>query len=488
MKIRIQPREVDTSNNDPFQEDQLGRKKTAEILAQLVSSIEGQCVLAIDAPWGAGKTTFLKMWTKYLRDERNFSVIEFNAWETDFSADPFVTLSSELTNGLEEYKYVDESKIEELKNAFKKVFKIVFKQIVLNSIKFATSEIIAPSQLKEKDLISYAEKRLLEYKSNKESLREFKNTLQDIAGDLSKSRNHQPLVVVIDELDRCRPSYAIELLEVAKHLFTVDNVVFVIAINRLELEHSIKVLYGNDFDSRGYLRRFFDIDFRLPDPDRKAFIQTRLEQIKLPEYFDRTRDQNGRSDLELVENMLLSFFGSPRISLRNVSQALHRLGLVFASLRSDRRSFAMSAVVALLLRTIDSELYRKLIRSEVSDKKVVDSVYAQLGIENENLMFGKIIFETVIILGPKEKSIPSSPLDSKFDSPLLNNYKERLAKLENSDNASEASARNHMEKVIEHVGHMKEKIFRLNKLGWQDSIDRLELVASDLMDEQKTEN
>ena len=441
--------------------------------------------MAIDAPWGAGKTTFLKMWTRHLREGRDFSVIEFNAWETDFSADPFVTLSSELTNGLEEYvgKWLTDTKIKELKETAREVFK----QIVLNCIKFSTSGIIDLSPLKEKDLISYAEKRLLEYKSNKKSLRKFKDILQDIADDLAKSKN-QPLVVVIDELDRCRPSYAIELLEVAKHLFTVDNVVFVIAINRLELEHSIKVLYGNDFDSRGYLRRFFDIDFRLPDPDRKAFIRTRLKQIKFSEYFDRTQDQNGRSDLEIVENMLLSFFGSPQISLRNVSQALHRLGLVFASLRSDRRSFARSAVVALVLRTIDSELYRKLIRSEISDKKVVDSVYAQLGIENENPTFGKIIFEAVIILGPKEKSILSSPRDSEFDSPLLNNYEERLAGLEKPDNASDTSARDHMKEVFRHVGHMKKEMLWSNSLGWQDSIDRLELVASDLMDEQKPEN
>ena len=437
--------------------------------------------MAIDAPWGAGKTTFLQMWTRHLREGRDFSVIEFNAWETDFSADPFVTLSSELTNGLEEYvgKWLTDTKIKELKETAREVFK----QIVLNCIKFSTSGIIDLSQLKEKDLISYAEKRLLEYKSNKESLRKFKDVLQDIADDLAKSKN-QPLVVVIDELDRCRPSYAIELLEVAKHLFTVDNVVFVIAINRLELEHSIKVLYGNDFDSRGYLRRFFDIDFRLPDPDRKAFIQTRLEQIKFSEYLDR----ESRSDLETVESMLLSFFGSPKISLRNVSQALHRLGLVFASLRSDRKSFAISAVVALVLLTIDSELYRKFIRSEVSDKEVVDSVYAQLGIENENLRFGKIIFEAVIILGPKENTILSSPHGGELDSPLLNNYKERLAEREKSDNTSDTSVRDHMEKVIRYVGHMKERIFRLNKLGWQDSIDRLELVASELMDEQKPEN
>ena len=91
-----------------------------------------------------------------------------------------------------------------------------------------------------------------------------------------KSEGDRPLVVVIDELDRCRPSYAAELLEVAKHLFTVDHIVFVLAVNRSELAHSIRALYGSEFDAQGYLRRFFDVDFQLPDSARKPFIEESL--------------------------------------------------------------------------------------------------------------------------------------------------------------------------------------------------------------------
>ena len=58
--------------------------------------------MAIDAAWGNGKTTFLRIWTQYLRNHK-FPVVEFNAWETDFSGDPFVALSTELTDGLKKY-------------------------------------------------------------------------------------------------------------------------------------------------------------------------------------------------------------------------------------------------------------------------------------------------------------------------------------------------------------------------------------------------
>ena len=77
-------------------------------------------------------------------------------------------------------------------------------------------------------------------------------------------------MVMINELDRCRPSYAVELLEVAKHLFSADRIVFVLAVNCDQLAHSVTALYGNDFDAEGYLRRFFDVDFQLPEPDRRC--------------------------------------------------------------------------------------------------------------------------------------------------------------------------------------------------------------------------
>lgn len=158
MKIRIQPSEIEVPENDPFKYDQLGRKDAAEILTHLVGSIEGPCVLSIEARWGTGKTTFLKMWSQYLRqDKQGFPVVEFNAWETDFSGNPFQALSLELTSRLEEY--TDDPALIEIMAEFKKTIGKIFKQTFLYSIKAFTSGIV---DLKEEDLIGYAEKRLSE--------------------------------------------------------------------------------------------------------------------------------------------------------------------------------------------------------------------------------------------------------------------------------------------------------------------------------------
>ena len=90
----------------------------------------------------------------------------------------------------------------------------------------------------------------------------------------------QPLVFIIDELDRCRPTFAIELLERVKHIFDVPNIVFVFGINRDELVKSLESVYG-DIDAGTYLRRFFDMEFVLPAPDAAQFSRYLLKRYGL---------------------------------------------------------------------------------------------------------------------------------------------------------------------------------------------------------------
>ena len=146
MRIRIQPREIDVPKDDPFKNDLLSRKEPAEVLTHLVGSIEGPCVMAVDAAWGAGKTTFLKMWSQHLRNQR-FPVVVFNAWETDFSGDPFIALSTELTEGLHEY--TDEPLATKI-NDTKKVAKEVLRRAVPGVIRVATANILDVGPLLER--------------------------------------------------------------------------------------------------------------------------------------------------------------------------------------------------------------------------------------------------------------------------------------------------------------------------------------------------
>ena len=485
MGIRIQPREINVPADDPFKNDLLDRRESVEVLTHLVHSFEGPCVLAVDAAWGNGKTTFLRIWAQYLRNER-FPVVEFNAWETDFFEDPFVALSTELTEGLQEYTKKAkplEPKIAETK----KVAKKVFRRAVPGLIRIGAASIPVAGKEVGQLLASWVEGTMSEYQEAKKSVKEFRDVLQDMAGALSKSRENRPLIVMIDELDRCRPSYAVELLEAAKHLFAVDHIVFVLAVNRSELANSIKGLYGNDFDAQGYLRRFFDVDFRLPEPDRKAFINELLATIGIDAYFERTKDQDAGQYAEVVPDLLLHFFSVPKLSLRRIAQAIHRLGLVFASLRSDQRSFAISAVVALVFRTIKPDLYHRFVRGEASDLEVVDAIFDRTGTEDLQERIGKVLFEAVVIVAAQEDEIgrlmPSEPINS----PLLERYQD-MVNGEEPRGASDDPERRYANRIIDQVKNLRRYFFDgKGGIGFKHTVQRIELLSAHLIEKPETE-
>ena len=484
MGIRIQPREIDVPEDDPFKNDLLGRGEPVEVLTHLVGSLEGPCVLAVDAAWGNGKTTFLRIWAQYLRN-RGFPVVEFNAWETDFAGDPFVSLSTELTEGLR--AYTNETLATKIDKT-RKVAKEVIRRAVPGLIRVATAGILDINPLLEKEagqaIASYAEDRLTAHEQALQSVKVFRETLQDMANELSVQKGH-PLIVMIDELDRCRPSYAVELLEVAKHLFAVDQIVFVLAVNRSELAHSIKALYGGDFDAMGYLRRFFDVDFVLPEPKRSAFIDAMLNAIQIDSYFKRTSDDRGAAEAPNLRDLLKGFFRDPDLSLRRIAQAIHRLGLVFASLRSNQLSFAITAAVVLILRTIDSNLYYRFVRGEISDLEVVDTVFGRAGTrplhqENEGYMF-----EATILLAALGGETTHLTPSEQTSTPLLQRFEALVGDASKSKSTDPAHTR--ANRLIAVARNSRERGFS-DDIGFRHSVERIELLSAGLIDESEAEH
>ncbi len=486
MGIRIRPREIDITENEPFKNDLLDRKESVEVLTHLIESIEGPCVLAVDAAWGTGKTTFLAMWAHHLRKIK-FPVVEFNAWETDFSGDPFIALSTELAEGVKNNP--NKKDFTEKINSMEKLSKQLLNLATSGAIRFLTGGILNIDPLLEEQSghvsQSPTENRLNEYLAAKNHIKEFKRVLQDLAVALSESHENRPLVVVIDELDRCRPSYAIELLEVVKHLFGVDHIVFVLAINRSELAHSVRALYGSGFDADNYLRRFFDVDFQLPEPERRAFIDSMLEVVNIGGYFERTLDKN--VDVDILPFLIQSFFNDPDLSLRTIAQAIHRLGLVLASLRSDQPSMIPMAVVLLIIRTIDSDLYYKFIRGEITDSEAVKTVFDRPGVKDLQWKREGSLFETVVILGAHERD--NGPFPTTIQSPL---YKKHKDFYEKHKNLTDAEPKNpdyeRAYRVLTKIERLQKPYNQGNTFGFKESVQRLELLTSFLIDEHTEAN
>ncbi|MES9862580.1 MAG: P-loop NTPase fold protein [Candidatus Thiodiazotropha sp. LLP2] len=272
--------------------DLLDRKKYADYLTNYLNSQEKPFVLNVNADWGLGKTFFLRNWYEDIKDSQ--PAVYINAWENDFSDDPLLTvlssIKSELYDHLSDTTEAEEaiSRIFKSSGRFlKKISPIIAKGLVSKALGDEAAKDclnISTSDALDETVSNVAGQAtavlLQDHESNSRNMCEFRESLKEFLEKvITDSEKNGPVYIYIDELDRCRPTYAIELLETVKHLFTVENTVFIIATDSLQLQHSICAIYGNSFNGAEYLRRFFDREFSLPMPSFKQIIDVLSEEF-----------------------------------------------------------------------------------------------------------------------------------------------------------------------------------------------------------------
>lgn len=260
-------------DKQPFLNCKLEREPIADNLTKIIEGIEGSFVFGINSPWGTGKSTFIKMWQKKLELEKTDEIftIYFNAWENDFHGEVLLALVGELE------KYLNTYLEKTNKDVTKKDLKKTASNIGNNIIKKITFDTVNLKEL-YKELDSTEERKLFnEY----ESYNQLKKSLQDNLTLLKKKLDVKKVIFFIDELDRCRPNYAVETLEKLKHLFDIEDYVFVLALDKEQLSHSVSTIYGEGMDSNGYLRRFIDFDYLLPKPNRLIYIDYLKDKFSL---------------------------------------------------------------------------------------------------------------------------------------------------------------------------------------------------------------
>lgn len=288
---KCQQVEIDAA--DPFKNNVLDRKANIEILTQFITSYEQSIVLCIDAGWGQGKTTFIKMWQQYLKNQ-DIPTIYFNAWESDYTDDALIALIGEIGLSIQELVGEDKTTAEKIIGRIYKLVanftKAAAPTIANLGIKAASGGLISADEISTAfgNLSeSLVKEQITQYEESRKTLGSFKEALSELARCYADGDAHKPLVIFIDELDRCRPNFAIEVLEKAKHLFNVDNIVFVLATDKTQLGHSIRAVYGQGLDVNGYLRRFIDFDYLLPSPVKSDYIISLAKQLGLDKYLNR---------------------------------------------------------------------------------------------------------------------------------------------------------------------------------------------------------
>lgn len=377
MKLLVPPLKI--HENDGFRPDIdiFNRKAYGESLFNLINNTEDELVLALDAPWGEGKSTFIKMWRGLLA-ENKVANIYFDAFENDYQQDPLLAISSQLYALIDKK---DDSTQAEFKKKALSALKVIGRASLRVGIKALTAGVLDETILEQTDNIedasdeasdlidNFIAKQLTKSEENSKSLLAFKEYLSTLGEKLGAGKN---LVFIIDELDRCKPKFSLAILESIKHLFSVPHITFVLVMNRTQLEEAVKCEYGAGVDASRYLQKFVSVWTSLPKSNfdhqslGNGYVRNCLKAMNFEIKTQAQHDAIGYIE-ELVNHYDLS--------LREVEKALTNFAIIYNATDDCNiiSEYLTIAIFLCIIKVIKPEIYNKLSRKKIDYPELVKS-------------------------------------------------------------------------------------------------------------------
>ena len=306
--------ETQTLENPTFDtQDEFKRKPIAENIIRLLTSPIDLSPMVIDGGWGTGKTEFCQKLIRLMQQQRrNYQPVYIDAFRSDHSGEPLLALLAEIIKTCTP-EDTDGQPSEKRKNITRKIakaagfgIKTVAKAAVGHVLKQNTDDLAeefqqimndgqdadslaetvtdAAATIASHTIDATVEALLKEQIEAEKNLGTLKACLKELAAD-------KPIILFIDELDRCRPDYAVDMLEVIKHVFDVENVKVVLVTNTKQLRAAINHRYGMEVDAQKYLDKFLKYSFALPDKIVARFEEERA--LVAVEYFKQLVRSNG---------------------------------------------------------------------------------------------------------------------------------------------------------------------------------------------------
>ncbi len=345
---------------EPWNDDVLERSQLAASLTDLLRTQFEPFTISIHGHWGTGKTFLLQRWQQELQ-AHGFQSLYFNAWEDDFCDDPLLAILGQLS------EHFKEPRLNELASAAIHIAGPLFRQSALTLVKATTGLSLDLQQNQEPTLVDL----YLDQRRTKDQLKEHLGRLAEAVHKATK----RPLVFIIDELDRCRPTFAIELLEKVKHIFDIKHMVFVFGINRSELSKSLRSIYG-DINSDVYLRRFFDIEFTLPEIDGAKYCNHVMDKHGLQTFFSDLSSESSSSihadDYRALYDTFPSIWSRFGLSLRDIEYCVALIALVARNVRTGHHVYPMVLGLLIPIKLKNPDLYHGFVRRESLASEVID--------------------------------------------------------------------------------------------------------------------
>lgn len=380
MKI-VPPEPSVNLYEDGFEEqDLLQRKRLGDALSDLLNRIEDPLVVALDGRWGTGKTYFLKRWVgAHARkdDGDAAAVVYFDAFAHDSLGDPLPALVSALEERLlrsdadnpkEEYK----KKIQAMKEAAFRLMKPIARA-GLNasgaSVVVSAADEFAKAQSNEAADSFYRFWKTEE--GRRDAMQKFRQAIESLAASKEGSGTGSTVVIVIDELDRCRPDYALELIEVIKHFFTVPRLHFVLGVNLRALENMVRARYGARFEAHAYLSKFIQVTLDLPD---EFTDDTNRQKQAVIVYLDHLLECMGipQQIADLLRKQVKTVSRANQVSLRDVGSIVSSVSLASVEVTENPENY-FEGWIMVMIDLIVSRIVRPDLHPRFLDATVTPS-------------------------------------------------------------------------------------------------------------------
>lgn len=376
-----------------FDDDLLGLEDFAKKLENFISIekffVPESLVISLDARFGSGKSTFLKMWRNRLaaieEDGKKPLVISVNAWDDDYCGDPLVSLISALIDAFGE----NSQEAKPLKDAAKDVgwFLAGLGNQVVN--KFTGIDVVAAGDLAEKKKAANHENQEIPtsffdlYSSKRMALQALKTAIR------AAVEKESDVLIMVDELDRCRPDYAISYLETIKHVFDVRGMTFVLAVDRRQLECSAKTAFGAGLDFPEYFRKFVQREVPLPQPKEKNYSRMASEYVGY--YLERENQRSCRMKLDhFLTERVVELVTIMKMTPRQIQEMFRVMGHVLQGAEDQRgRLLSCLGIGTLLmsaLRLGRPKIYTLLGNQEL-EVRAAASFFKEIGIDDPRWWF-----------------------------------------------------------------------------------------------------
>lgn len=347
----------------------------------------------------------------------------YNAWENDFSDSALVSILGEFDKGLDSLN-LSVTRKKRLSEKFDKAKDIgidLLKHSLPIAVKALTANVVDINQVTDAAIAElgegYSKALITKYQKSKESLKEFREKLQEFVRDMTKGNTKfsgKPLVIFIDELDRCRPNFALEVLEKTKHFFNTKGIVFIYSFDKAQLGASIRALYG-EMDVDGYLRRFFDLIYKLPSSDNDNFLDYLFDKYDIASYLHTRR--NSQDDYDNIYETIKGLFPLFQFSLRTQEQIVTQLVFALLSTPPKRKLLPFALIILLILKAVNEKMYYKFISGHAQPEEIIDFIESKP--ESKEFFdkpIGNLCRGSIIGLAP------TKDVYGRFSFPMLEEY------------------------------------------------------------------